>query len=134
LGLSDAWVAPFFYEDRQNVFYVTTYEVQIYFMDYDGFGILSSAPEPRRQTINIPPLVFQESPNVSSISYPILAAAPVTRGGAEIVHAYLSRSTTIRIGIGSDTPVIYKDQPIYVNGSAAGSTGFALVNEKDAKS
>ena len=47
-GLPDAWDAPFLYEDRRNLFYVTTTESWSRSSAFPGFGILSGQPRPAR--------------------------------------------------------------------------------------
>ena len=42
--LPDAWDAPFLYEDRRHLFYVTTTESLVPIGRFPGFGILSASP------------------------------------------------------------------------------------------
>ncbi|HEV2451110.1 MAG TPA: neuraminidase-like domain-containing protein [Streptosporangiaceae bacterium] len=44
-GLPDAWDAPFIYEDRRNVFYVTTTEKLVTIWEFEGFGLLPVAQQ-----------------------------------------------------------------------------------------
>jgi hypothetical protein len=58
--LSDAWDAPFFFEDRRNVFYVTTTEQPVWISNYRWYGVVMA---PGLQAAEmIPPLVAQAGP------------------------------------------------------------------------
>src|SRR5208283_4538015 len=116
LELDNAWDAPFFYEDRRNVFYVMTSEKISFWQNHDDFAILTSAPSLQGQVAKIPPLIFQEQPKAAPNGDPILAANAIG-GNAATIRAYLSQTTAIRAGIGSVTPISYHGREISVSGS-----------------
>jgi hypothetical protein len=54
-AVSNGWDAPFFFGDRQYVFYVTTAETPVWVRDYPGIGVFIDPTK-----IKIPPLVFEQ--------------------------------------------------------------------------
>ena len=60
-GSASAWDAAFFFEDRRNLFYVTTSETYETIRGFPGFGIISTTPSLQGTVVNIPPLVFNNS-------------------------------------------------------------------------
>jgi hypothetical protein len=60
-GLADAWDAPFFFEDRRNLFYVTTKEDFITPLLSNGFGTFLPVTSLPVVTPKISPLNFQPS-------------------------------------------------------------------------
>jgi Neuraminidase-like domain len=122
-GSADAWDAPFFFEDRRNLFYVITNATLGTIQDFTGFGILSTDPGLQATVANIPPLVLPEQRAPSPERDPILTGSG-RDGGALTVQSYLSGSITVRVAIGSVTPVPYRNRQISLSGSSAapGST------------
>jgi len=57
--VSKLWDAPFFFEDRRNVFYVTTTEQPTWVGGYGGFGV---SFDPGLVATRVPPLVVQTVP------------------------------------------------------------------------
>jgi hypothetical protein len=117
-GLPDAWDAPFFFEDRRNLFYVTTNATLGTIQDFTGFGILSTNPSLQGMLANIPPLVFPQLPPRHVAGDPILAGR-IHDGGPTAIQGYLSETTTIRVGIGSGTLLPYQGRQISLTGSSA---------------
>jgi hypothetical protein len=120
-GLADAWDPPFFFEDRRNLFYVTTNATLGTIQEFAGFGILSIDPSLQGTVANIPPLVLPEQRAPSPERDPILTGSG-RDGGALTVQGYLSGTTTIRVAIGSVTPVPYQSRQISLSGSSAALT------------
>ena len=134
-GLASAWDAPFFFEDRRNLFYVTTSETYETIRGFLGFGIISTTPSLQGTVVNIPPLVFQQQPKLPLKGDPILTGSSGGDGGPMTVQGYLSDSTNIRVGIGSVTLVPYQGRQISLTGSAAADTSIATpASERDASS
>jgi Neuraminidase-like domain len=111
-GLSDAWDAPFIFEDRRYLFYVTTVEQQVPIIVYQGFGISpSSLGNPL--TLEIPPLVLRQ---------PLIQ--PV---GPEGILA-----TNIHVALGSSIAISYQGQDISQTGSVIGLNSAAGSGERNA--
>jgi hypothetical protein len=89
-GLADAWNAPFFYEDRRDVFYVTTTTHYYTYSVYPGFGTHYGIATQPSVTLKIPPLSVQ---------------GPLTK----VSH--------ISATLGTGRPVVYQGQRIGVDGS-----------------
>jgi peptidoglycan hydrolase-like protein with peptidoglycan-binding domain len=121
IGLPDAWDAPFFYEDRRYLFYVTTSERYVPFRLFDGFGFgLSFAPTTGVTVApNIPPLAFAQ-PQVSP-GDPIegFAAGLVVGGDPAAIQRNLAQGANIRVGLGSAATVAYQGREIAPSGSIA---------------
>jgi hypothetical protein len=60
-GLLDAWKAPFFFEDRRCIFYVTTKSPTSTMQAHTDFGILSARHSLRRSPPHFPPLIQQQA-------------------------------------------------------------------------
>jgi hypothetical protein len=59
-GLADAWFAPFFYEDRRNLFYVTTSENVVTIDDSDSFGVAFGGSRQAHLAQRIAPIEFKQ--------------------------------------------------------------------------
>jgi hypothetical protein len=94
-NLSSIWYAPFFYEDRRNLFYVTTNAITEPNSNVSGFGI---SPDLQATKVRIPPLVFPQSSNSA--------------------HGGFSWSASTRVGIGAVNQVSYQGRDISLRGSA----------------
>jgi len=85
-GLATARAAPFFYEDRRNLFYVTTGLTQVTFRIWGGFGLPVFQPvisQPR-----IPPLqVAPVAGPATRINYVIPGSDPVIYQGTLVLAA-----------------------------------------------
>jgi hypothetical protein len=79
-GLTTARTAPFFYEDRRNLFYVETNTTQVTFRFWGGFGL--PVFEPLVNQFQIPPL--QAVSPVNRIGFTLPSAAPVKYQGTLI--------------------------------------------------
>ena len=78
VGSPDQWTAPFFYEDRRNLFYVTTTQSTAPVSGTQSFGLPAATRVPLAPKDAIPPLG--------------LLRAPVTYHGQVISHAAGSTS------------------------------------------
>jgi hypothetical protein len=117
--LSDAWDAPFFLEDRRNVFYVTTHEEPVWISNYRGFGV-AIAPGIRAAE-QMAPLVVQIGPPIPPKYWgdggPIgqnpsaVDPAPITR--------YITEDAYIRQGLATSASVQYGDVQIGPSGALA---------------
>ena len=61
-GAPDQWSAPFFYEDRRNLFYVTTKQGTAPVSGTQSFGLLAATPVPLAQGAPIPPVALLRAP------------------------------------------------------------------------
>ncbi|MGJ0506828.1 MAG: neuraminidase-like domain-containing protein [Methylocystis sp.] len=96
-GVSDQWTSPFFFEDRRNVFFVTTTEKQVWVADFGGYGVF---PKPSLPEITkLPPIYVQ----------PPLFPKPTPWGGPEgilpgvvdpaPIERFVTQDANIRQGI-----------------------------------
>jgi hypothetical protein len=117
--LTDGWSAPFFMEDRRNIFYVTTQQQPSLIWDFLGYGI---AVNPGiSQASAIPPLVVQSGllipPKFWGDGGPIgpdpgiIDPAPIQR--------FVTEDAYIRQGIGTTGSVIYGERQIGPSGAIA---------------
>jgi hypothetical protein len=78
----DDWYAPFFYEDRQNLFYVTTTATPVRIPESNRFGVDSPQTE-------------------SKLTIPQLALAPadvVASTNGNVISRTISGTETVRFG------------------------------------
>jgi hypothetical protein len=112
--LPDAWDAPFLYEDRRHLFYVTTTESLVPIGQYPGFGILSASPGVLASDLAISPLV---------LSQPVVAATPqevlALNAGDDpaAVQRFIAAGTNIRVALALPMTVSYQGQLISPIGS-----------------
>jgi hypothetical protein len=111
-GLADAWTAPFFYEDRRYLFYVTTQEDSVPFYYYTGYGVQSGLYDPARPVPKISPLVFGDVAENDPVS----------------ANLYLSRGDNIKVVMGSGAAIYYSGGSII---STGGSTAKIALVESD---
>jgi hypothetical protein len=90
-GLPDGWDAPFIYEDRRYLFYVTTTEILLPIGSFNGFGALPASTPARA----ISPLVLRQ---------------PVTTQAA--TQRYVFGKANINAALGSSTAIFYQRQMI----------------------
>jgi hypothetical protein len=117
IALADAWDAPFFYEDRQHVFYVTTTDHYRTVVSFDGFGVLSATSSHFDPVLDLPPLVFKTPPQLRDVPDTIVAGNMIFQGYSTGMQGYLSRSQTIRTAVGATDPISYQGRQIYPGGS-----------------
>jgi len=106
--------APFFFEDRRNVFYVTSSKaLEIISVPTYGFGATQT-------TYVGPPKIA----GLASAAVPVVAQAtpfgpPVPVGGgdpAAVIGAYLNQGGNIRAAINSKAPTVYQGVPLFPGG------------------
>ncbi len=114
IGLPDAWDAPFIYEDRRHLFYVTTTEGIRTVWSFDGFGIWggvqSIVSEQGSGLLLHDPVAVKPPPT----------AQPVVTAAADpaSIQRYLSQQTALKAALASRTTVTYQERVISPTGSA----------------
>ena len=123
-GLADAWDAPFFYEDRRYVFYVTTTETYYTIGDYGGYGRLNGVPGLVSSVHQVPPLLLSGPtiPKPAPIVIGATVGAVATGGSAAAARGALSQSATLRTALGSSLAVTFQGRQIFPGGSVAATT------------
>ncbi|MGC1379365.1 MAG: neuraminidase-like domain-containing protein, partial [Anaerolineales bacterium] len=118
-GHATDWDAPFFYEDRRHVFYVTTATAPISVVDHSPYGV-ANTPD-LSQAANIPPLVFQIDPHIELGPKFWGDGGPVGPDPSVIDRSgmlkYVTEDAYIHLGIGAATAVQYGDQQIGPSGA-----------------
>jgi hypothetical protein len=109
-AMSDAWVAPFFYEDSRHVFYVTASDRQIWLPVYNNFGLTNVASMTARA---IAPLVIAPRSVMVPMRADPATPAPTPGGG---VARFVSEDAFISRALGDTTPVAYGTTQIGVAG------------------
>ena len=115
--LSEPFDSPFLYEDRRNVFYVTTSERTTFIPDYGGFGV---AVDPGIYMLpKIPPLVVQTVP--SRVPKFWGDGAPVGPDPGVIdpapMRQFITEDAYIRQGLATTATVTFGDRQIGPFGS-----------------
>ena len=125
--VSSPWDAPFFFEDRRNVFYVTTAESPVWVSNFPWFGV-ATAPG-LLAAEKVPPLVVRTGPppvpkfwgdgGPLAINPGAIDPAPISR--------YITEDAYIRQGLATSATVEYHGVDIGPSGAlldgAAGQTG-----------
>ena len=115
-GSSGAWDAPFFYEDRPNVFYVTTSESIVPVWNFGGYGFGYSTPGLIGSVVNIPPVV-QPQP-VLQATGEVVSFGTVSKGGDLLaIQQLVDTDPNIHVALGSTTVVTFGGQLIGAEGS-----------------
>jgi hypothetical protein len=121
---ASGWDAPFFFEDRRNVFYVTTAEAWNLFVTHSSYGIawnsfsIVAVNEIPPLAVNVPPPVPDPGPLVNGI--------PLGGGDPAALVRSVAQAGNIRIAVGSTTPVNYQGTIIYPTGQSTAQTRFNL--------
>jgi hypothetical protein len=113
---TDGWDAPFFFEDRRNVFYVTTAENWVPFFNA-AYGVVSSAYN-FALAGNIPPLVVNASPPIEETT-PFATGIPISGGDPASIIRYVAQSGNIRVALATGTVVNYQGTTLYPTGQSA---------------
>jgi hypothetical protein len=116
--LPDAWDAPFLYEDRRYLFYVTTTESLLPLWRFPGFGILSVSPGLLAFAPAISPVVLRQA--VMPATPPeVLAVSATSAAGADpaAVQRFIAAGTNIKAALALPQTVFYQGQVISLTGS-----------------
>jgi hypothetical protein len=108
------WDAPFFYEDRRHVFYVTTAERVVRIPRWDRFGLLPSLSRPAP---GIPPLVLEPVEIVPVLAGPLLKQPGFGGFDPAPAERYVTEDAYIRRGLGTAGTVRFGDREIGPAGS-----------------
>jgi peptidoglycan hydrolase-like protein with peptidoglycan-binding domain len=127
---SMSWDAPFIFEDRRYLFYVTTVEYYYPFDLFKAFGILSVSPS-EQLTPEIPPLVLHQ-PLIQPVGPEGILVTNVVGNDPIAVQHYLSQGTNIRAALGSSVAISYQGQEISPIGSVIGLNSAAGSSERSA--
>ncbi len=117
LGLADAWDAPFFYEDRQHLFYVTTAETYKTIRIFTGFGTVPAGATLAAPVAPLPPIVVRP-PAKPVPSGPIVTGNLLGGGDPAAIEDVLTRAKTMRAALGTTQAVTYQGRQIYPTDSA----------------
>jgi hypothetical protein len=115
--LTDPWSAPFFMEDRRNVFYVMTEQQSVWIWDYMGYGIAANPGDVQKP--NLPHLVLEESQQIPPKYWG--DGGPIGPDPGIVDPAPMRRLITedayIRQGLATTRAVAYGDRQIGPSGS-----------------
>ena len=114
-SLPDAWDAPFFYEDRRHLFYVTTTESLVPIWRFSGFGILQASPGLTASGLAISPVVLRHP--VVAATPPEVLAVTAADGDPAAVQRFISAGTNIKAALALPLTVSYQGQLISPIGS-----------------
>lgn len=119
IGLPDAWDAPFFFEDRRYVFYVTTSEENVPIWEYPGYGHSFGIYNEPQPVPKIPPLVLYQPPLPSPDPVAVIATNPIAGGDPAAMRGQVMQTSNIRVALGSSALLSYQGQEVALTGSAA---------------
>jgi hypothetical protein len=116
--LTDSWNAPFFFEDRRNVYYVTTQEQPVWVRDAGGYGVAVNPGVfhlPR-----IPSLIVEPGPALPPKRYwgdggPVGPDPGIIDPGP--IAKFVAQDAYIRQGIATNAVVSYGDKQIGPSGA-----------------
>ena len=118
------WFAPFFFEDRRNVFYVTTAQTSLPFFSIGnyGHGIVNlnatSVPTIAGLVAGSIPYLTQKTP---------FSALIPSAGDPTEIGRYVQQGGNIKVAIGTVTPVSYQGTTLYPAGQFLNQSGAPLV-------
>lgn len=109
------WDAPFLFEDRRNVFYVTTTETVSRILDTPIYGILNTAIYSAVTAARIPPLIVN-TPAPPVLETPL--AYGIAGGGDDTsaVSTLVVQDPRIHTALGTVTAVTYQGVALYPTG------------------
>jgi len=113
--LSDPWDAPFLYEDRRHLFYVTTTESLVPIWRFTGFGILQASPGLPASGLAISPIVLRQP--VVAATPPQVLALTAADGDPAAIQRFISAGTNINAALALPLTVTYQGQLISPIGS-----------------
>jgi hypothetical protein len=120
--LDNPWDAPFFYEDRRNLFYVKTTDTLVLFSYYDGFGM---QPATRTPAVDVPNLILQNPPPPGVPTERL--AAKAAAGGKFTTQQYVAAGNALSAALNLSNAVTYHGQAISPVG------GFQVHHPNNAK-
>jgi hypothetical protein len=114
----DVWDAPFFYEDRCNVFYVTTTQAMVNVPQFGGFGLGTGLTNAVGNASTIPPIVVPPKPKPTR---PLVSVGFASAGGgdADAIRQFVASDPTIHAALGSTVTVTYQGREIGAKGIVA---------------
>ncbi len=125
--LPNIWDAPFIYEDRRNLFYVTTTQSTGTVTDALGFGLLAATPVPLSAASRIPRLVL---PRRLVTPTPAEVACIIATGGTEaVVQRFLSTAPGIKAALALPIAVSYQGQVLSPLGNPATGPASASIGQ-----
>ena len=113
--LPDAWDAPFLYEDRRYLFYVTTTESLVPIWQFPGFGILQASPGVLAAGLPVSPLILRRPVTAATPAEALALAA--ADGDPAAVQRFISAGTTLKAALALPLTVSYQGQLISPIGS-----------------
>jgi len=114
--LPDPWDAPFLYEDRRHLFYVTTTANLIPIWHFNGFGILQAGPGLTAASgVAISPIVLRQP--VVAATPPEVLAVTAADGDPAAVQRFIAAGTNIKAALALPVTVTYQGQLISPIGS-----------------
>jgi hypothetical protein len=93
-GLTAMGNAPFLYEDRRNLFYVTTQTSQSSFRLWSGFGIGWGGSSSSQSTVHIPPLNVITKPVGNGVTVALEDTSTIAYQGSQIARLSAAISAT----------------------------------------
>lgn len=118
--VSSPWDAPFFFEDRRNVFYVTTTESPVWISNFPWYGV-AIAPGVLAAE-QVPPLVVQTGPPLPSKFWGDGGPLAINPGAIDKapISRYITEDAYIRQGLATSATVQYGGVEIGPSGAILG--------------
>jgi hypothetical protein len=113
--LANPWDAPFFYEDRRHVFYVTTTEQPVTISDHKGYPGLRVIPFEFSR--NIPPLVQQPIDRIKDRLVPVSDDQHHGISNTAPLERFVSEDAYIRRALGTVGPVRFNGKELGPSGA-----------------
>jgi hypothetical protein len=121
------WDAPFFYEDRRNVFYVTTTETSTPFSEAPIYGLIPIGAVDTRISPELPPLVLRQ-PTVSE-TRPFASGLLPGGGETSAVAQFVAQDGPIRAVLGSTAAIVYHGTELYPAGQDSQGATSQLIQQ-----
>jgi hypothetical protein len=112
-----AWEGPFFYEDRRNVFYVTTREAVVSVREFVGYGIGYKTPSLTASAVKIPPVVTQPGSPLPDTAHRLMFNTAFSAGDLNAIQRFVPNDANIRLALGSSAAPTFQSQSIGAEGS-----------------
>lgn len=111
---SNAWEAPFFYEDSRHAFYVTTAERLVLVPKWNDFGIVTNTA---KSAYEIPKLALRPDTSVMGSPIPHIRQPGFGVLDPSLIERYVTQDAYIGTAIGTPGTVAYGDKHIGPSGS-----------------